>query len=546
MEEWTMAMRTGAEYLQSLRDGRNVFIDGERVDDVTTHPLTRGYAAHAARFYDLHHEPEHQDALTFVDEDGTRRAIGWLYPRNQRDLERRRDYADKVIRSFGGGAFGRLPQSCNCIWYAFVDDPDPWAEQSVDTPEGVDLAANILADFEANRDADLWSIPMLIDVQRDRSDPGAAARNPMLRVKERNDEGIVVAGWKACSTAVVFSDTMLIGNVVKPGTEPEHIIFASVPVNHPDVTHVGRRPNARPDDSAFERPLSSLGDELETMAYFDDVLIPWENVYHLGNVDHARLYAQRAFDFEHVDTVHHMIVNAELMVGLAVLIAQSTGTAQHPVVGSDIADIVRFHETLKAFNIASEATAFVTPRGLCKPNNIFYDFGRAHYLENVGRLTEKIVDMCGRSAVLLPSEKDFDVPGIGTRLRELFHGTTLSAQDKVRLFKFVQDRFLSDWAGRSVAFEKFQGTPLFLIKLLTMQRIATDPAGSITELAREAIGLGTTEEINDRVLAEREALFPAVADVSAEAPTLALASAATQGFSMDGKDQPTYVKTQDA
>jgi aromatic ring hydroxylase len=544
-----MTMRTGAEYLESLRDGRNVFIDGERIEDVTTHPLTRGYAAQAARFYDLHHEPENQDSLTFVDEDGARRAIGWLYPKDQHDLERRRDYADSLIRSFGGGAFGRFPQSCNCIWYAFVDDPDPWAEQSVDTPAGVDLARNIIADFEVNRDGDLWTIPMLIDVQRDRADPGAAARNPMLRVKERNDDGIVVAGWKACSTAVVFSDTMLIGNVVKPGTEPEHIIFASVPVNHPEVTHVGRRSNAADGASTFERPLSSLGDELETMAYFDDVLIPWEHVYHLGNVDHARLYAQRAFDFEHVDTVHHMIVNAELMVGLAILIAQSTGTAQHPVVGSDIADIVRFYETLRAFNIASEATAFVTPRGLCKPNNIFYDFGRAHYLENVGRLAEKIVDMCGRSAVLLPSEKDFEVPGIGTRLRELFHGTTMSSYDKVRLFKFVQDRFLSDWAGRGVAFEKFQGTPLFLIKLLTMQRIATDPAGSITKLAREAIGLGSTDEMTERTLAEREELFATAAPVTtngAAPAATAAAAAATQGFSMDGKNQPDYVKTQDA
>ncbi|MET8537602.1 4-hydroxyphenylacetate 3-hydroxylase N-terminal domain-containing protein [Streptomyces sp. NPDC005065] len=540
-----MTMRTGAEYLESLRDGRNVFIDGERIEDVTKHPLTRGYAAQAARFYDLHHQPENEASLTFVDEDGTRRPIGWLYPRNQHDLERRRDYANQVIRSFGGGAFGRLPQSNNGNWYALVDDTTPWAELSKDTPATVDLARNIIVDFEANRDADLWTVPLLNDVQRDRSDPSVAARNPMLRVKERNDEGIVVAGWKGVSTAVIFADTILLGNIVKPGTEPEHIIWASVPVNHPNVTHVGRRSNATPAESVFERPLSSLGDELDSMAYFDDVFIPWEHIYHLGNVDHSRLYAQRTFDFEHADTLHHMIVNAELMTGLAVLVAQSTGTAQHPVVGSDIADLVRFHETLRAFSIASEATAFVTPRGLCKPNNIFYDFGRAHYLENVGRLTEKLVEMCGRSAVLSPSEKDFEVPEIGTRLLEMFHGTTLSAHDKVRLFKFVQDRFLSDWAGRFRSFERFQGTPLFLIKLLTMQRISTDPGGSITELAREAIGLGTTDEMTARAVAERKELFASVTPVASE-PALARAAAANQGFSLDDKDQPDYIKTQDA
>ncbi|MFF3559597.1 4-hydroxyphenylacetate 3-hydroxylase N-terminal domain-containing protein [Streptomyces sp. NPDC002574] len=540
-----MTMRTGAEYLESLRDGRNVFIDGERIEDVTEHPLTRGYAAQAARFYDLHHEPENQDSLTFVDEDGTRRAVGWLYPRDRHDLERRRDYANQVIRGFAGGAFGRLPQSNNGNWYALVDDTAPWADLSKDTPATVDLARNIVADFEANRDADLWTVPLLNDVQRDRSDPGAAARNPMLRVKERNDEGIVVEGWKGVSTAVIFADTMLLGNIVKPGTEPEHIIWASVPVSHPKVTHVGRRSNAAPLESGSERPLSSLGDELDSMAYFDDVLIPWEHIYHLGDVDHSRLYAQRTFDFEHADTLHHMIVNAELMIGLAVLVAQTTGTLQHPVVGSDIADLVRFHETLRAFTIASETTAFVTPRGLCKPNNVFYDFGRAHYLENVSRLTEKIVEMCGRSAVLSPSVKDFEVPEVGTRLLEMFHGTTMSAHDKVRLFKFVQDRFLSDWAGRFRSFERFQGTPLFLIKLLTMQRISTDPGGPITELAREAIGLGTSDEMTARALAERKELFGSVTSVVTQ-PASSRGADANQGFSLDDKDQPDYIKTQDA
>jgi aromatic ring hydroxylase len=72
-------MRTGAEFLESLHGARNPFMDGERIEDVTKHPLTRGYAAQAARFYDLQHEPENQASLTFVDADGTRRAGGWLH-----------------------------------------------------------------------------------------------------------------------------------------------------------------------------------------------------------------------------------------------------------------------------------------------------------------------------------------------------------------------------------------------------------------------------------------------------------------------------------
>ena len=48
---------TGAEYLASLRDGREVYIYGERVDDVTTHPAFRNAARTIARLYDALHDP---------------------------------------------------------------------------------------------------------------------------------------------------------------------------------------------------------------------------------------------------------------------------------------------------------------------------------------------------------------------------------------------------------------------------------------------------------------------------------------------------------
>src|SRR3546814_8485678 len=64
-------MRTGKEYLDSLNDGRVVWVGNEKVDNVATHPLTRGYAQRVAEFYDLHHRPEFQEELTFVDTDGS-------------------------------------------------------------------------------------------------------------------------------------------------------------------------------------------------------------------------------------------------------------------------------------------------------------------------------------------------------------------------------------------------------------------------------------------------------------------------------------------
>ena len=65
-------IRTGEQFLDSIRDGRRVLCAGEMIDDLTTHPKTRGYAQALAEYYDMHHDPQYADAMTFVDEDSER------------------------------------------------------------------------------------------------------------------------------------------------------------------------------------------------------------------------------------------------------------------------------------------------------------------------------------------------------------------------------------------------------------------------------------------------------------------------------------------
>ncbi len=58
---------TGAEFLESLRDGREVYIDGERVADVTAHPAFRNAVRSLARLYDALHDPATKETLTLPD-----------------------------------------------------------------------------------------------------------------------------------------------------------------------------------------------------------------------------------------------------------------------------------------------------------------------------------------------------------------------------------------------------------------------------------------------------------------------------------------------
>ena len=135
-------------------------------------------------------------------------------------------------------------------------------------------------------------------------------------------------GWKAIGTGVAFANEIFMGVLWKPGTVAEQVVFALVPANDPNVTHVVRPSLAQPDADGFDRPLASRGDELDGMAYFDDVLIPWDRVFHIGNPDHAKFYPQRLFDWIHAETQIRHVVNAEVIAGLAILITEALGTAQ--------------------------------------------------------------------------------------------------------------------------------------------------------------------------------------------------------------------------
>ena len=60
----------GDEYIESLRDGRQIYIHGERVEDVTTHPAFRNSVRSIARLYNALHDPATKDVLTVETDTG--------------------------------------------------------------------------------------------------------------------------------------------------------------------------------------------------------------------------------------------------------------------------------------------------------------------------------------------------------------------------------------------------------------------------------------------------------------------------------------------
>ena len=478
-------MRTGKEYLESLNDGRVVWVGNEKIDNVATHPKTRDYAQRHADFYDLHHRPDLKDVMTF-DDNGVRRSMMWFGHRDKEQLKRKRRYHETVMREMAGASFPRTPDVNNYVLTTYTDDPTPWETQSIGT-EGQPLANNIVDFVAFVREHDFNCAPNFVDPQMDRSSPEAQARSPGLRVIEKNAKGIVVDGVKAVSTGTAFADWVHIGVFFRPGIPGDQIIFAAVPVNTSGVSVVCRESLVKED--ANEHPLASQGDELDGMTVFDKVLIPWAFVFHLGNPEHAKLYPQRVFDWLHYHALVRQMVRAELMAGLAVLITEHIGTSKIPAVQTRVAKLIGFHQAMLAHVVASEELGFHTPGGLYKPNILIYDFGRALYLENFSAMIYELVDLSGRSALLFASEDQWQDPQLNALFEKMNSGPVGRPRDRLKIGRVIRDLFLTDWGNRLFVFENFNGTPLQTIRMLTMQRAEFSGSGQYGKLARQVCGI---------------------------------------------------------
>ncbi len=484
-------LRTGEHYLKSLNDGRNVWVGNTEIDNVGTHPLTRDYALRTAEFFDLHRRPELRDELTFIDETGTRRSMMWFKHRSKDELVRKRRYHESIMRQFVAASCPRTPDSQNYMLVTYIDDPEPWENASIGA-DGRGLAQNIRNFWNYAVENDLVVAPHFVDPQADRSDPNAHANSPALRIIETNDEGILVNGVKAIGTASAFADYLHLGVFFRPGAKGDQIIYGVCPANSKGITIACRESVVAGDP--VEHPLASQGDELDATVMFDRVLIPWKYVFHIGNPDHAKLYPQRVFDWGHYYALVRQAVRAELLAGLAILICEHLGTAKIEAVQARLAKIIGFQQSTYAHVLASEDQGFYTPGGLYKPDIQLFNWGRVYFLQNFGAMVDELIDLCGRSAIMFPTEAQWQNPQMRPWFEKLNKGAVGEAYDRVKIARVIRDLYLTDWGSRLFMFENLNGTPLQTLLSLTMKRAEFTGSGPFAAFARKVVGLAEPED----------------------------------------------------
>src|SRR5881396_1411181 len=195
-------VRTGAAYVAALRDGRAVYLDGERVKDVTSHPAFAEPIRRIAATYERARAAEADPALTYADPArATRHSNMWLVPRSAEDLgARRRVHRFWAEPSYG--LMGRTPDHVASVLTAFA----AW-RQFFDRG-GARFGDNVVRFYERARDEDLYLTYAIVPPQVDRSQPAHRHPEPFLHpgVVRETDGGIVVRGAQAIATSATMAD----------------------------------------------------------------------------------------------------------------------------------------------------------------------------------------------------------------------------------------------------------------------------------------------------------------------------------------------------
>lgn len=449
-----MPARTGQQFIEGLRkQPREVWIAGQRVDDVVSHPAFQNVVRSVAALYDLQRDPARRDEMTYASpSSGERVGLSFLPPRTRDDLVRLRRMM-KVWSDYSGGMLGRSPDYLNRAVMAFAAAADYCGEND---PR---FAHNARRYYDLVRERDLCLTHTLINPQANRSVGPAGQADPQLAasVVRETDRGIIINGARMLATLPISDEIMVFPSTLLRGKDedrPYAFAFA-IPCGTPGLRFLCRE-SFDPTGTAFDYPLSSRFEEMDAVVIFDDVLVPWERVFLLGDVERCNKAFSATGAVAHMahQVVTKNIAKTEFILGLASLMVDAIAIEQFQHVQGKIAEIIYYLEAMKAFARASEADAAIDRWGVMTPAWPPLDAARNMFTWMYPRMIE-ILQLLGASGMMArPTKADLDSE-IRPLIDRYFQAARMPAAERIRLFRLAWDVALSSFGTRQVIYERF-------------------------------------------------------------------------------------------
>jgi 4-hydroxyphenylacetate 3-monooxygenase len=483
--------RTGDEYRAGLDDGRSVYINGRKVEDVRSHPAFRHAVDSVAALYDLARDPETNEHLTFVPPNSAEPAnVAYMIPRSSDDLIHRRKGLKRWAEATYG-LMGRSPDHVAGFLSGFASAADLFAEHDAD------LAANLVGFYEWARDNDQYVTYVILPPQIDRSKPGHLQEDPYLHagVKEERDDGIVIAGAQMLGTATAISDWVLLSNIVPlaPGDE-SYANTLVVPLNAPGLKVIARHSYADAASSVFDYPLSSFYDESDSLIVFDDVFVPWKHVFAYKNRDLVRdqWWKTASHALGNNQAQIRLWTKIEFLVGLARAVAIMNGSINIPPVQGVLGELAANLTMIRSLVLAQEANAYVDDRGVYWPGPEEVHACSTLQVEVYPRVVTLLRELCGGGLIQLPSSReDYGNDEIAPFIERFIQSPGTPSQDRVKLMKMAWDIVGSEFAGRQWQYELFYAGAPHVVKMRTFYAFDYEPASALVDSALSRYDLDT-------------------------------------------------------
>ena len=449
-----MGARTGSQFLDGRRrTKREIWVDGERIEDVTSHPKLRGGAESLAAIFDRQHAYA-ADCLFAHPDTGHPTNVSHMIPRSRDELWHR--HAGLVRLSEGSmGIMGRTPDYMNMKFAAFASAPGVWAG-----PDGRnERGAQNLVNFQRYlADADISLTHTIIQPTTDkRTDAKVIGNKVTVRKVGETREGIVVRGARVLATLAPFADeqTVYPGQPIPAGATEYAVAFA-IPLDTPGLKFLCRDSVSAPDADPFDKPLSSRFDEQDAFCIFDDVVVPWDRIFIDGDVEIYNSMRQTGYAINMTtQSTIRALTKLEFAYGLAARMAELIGDyspATTEMLG-EMACYVRM--TANALELSLEQ-AWQREDGVWFPNGAALEPMRAMLAVWMPRVAEIITLIGSHNLLTTPSRAQLEDPRLRPLIDEMLHGADgATADERAAVFRLAWDFVGSSLGGRGFLYERF-------------------------------------------------------------------------------------------
>ena len=440
-----MALRTPQEYRASLQDERVIYYKGERVKDVTTHPVLGVAVQHASIDYAMAENPRYRD-LAVVHDPQTGEAISRYFhlPRSSDDLLKRSQLIETatglgrtlvvLIKEIGSDALFALHM----------------VARRMDEALHTEYLSRVRQFYRHCAQHDLALAVAQTDVKGDRSLGPSQQTHPdyYLRIVEERPDGLVVRGAKIhTSVSTNANEVIVLPTRNMSEADRDYAVAFAIPVNTPGLKMICS-PYGAPRPGNHDHPITSQHKMTETLTIFDDVFVPRERVFLQKEWQFAGDLAKTFVEFHRFTAISYKLPLTDALVGAAQLIADYNGLTRAGHIREKITRLIAYTQTLRALTVQAAQQCRLVEEGIAVPSPLLVNIAKLHFAENYHQMVAYLQDISGGILVTAPGEDDLRNPETRPFIEKYLGGKAgVPAAIRLRVLNMISELTASDFGG---------------------------------------------------------------------------------------------------